>query len=359
MTLSVRALDQADVLTFLSSELRCRGALPALRTALIADHVRTLIWAPNLRANEDSVAQPVHTSRIFAALGRNTRFLFSPISESSSNAATQAAEFEFVRNRLALCGDIFHIGNGDWIPGPLRLVRPSESQAVVVVGGAPTSVLQRILNGQIRSIGPARFWMNPQGSLAAYPVESAEDWIGTVEPLATWTEKTLTWAASQLEKQADIEDDSLEIYAPDILRGRRRLGVWVEAKDFQEPSPTMRLFRPKMPPEMSYDRPDYLGVFSRRSGMTQLTRAVRISRDTAYRLRFGLDQKLGTPRTMNLRRVADSHSLDLKFALPNPEAKVLGLAWQEAERDLLFFDDFALPVLKDVVSLLGIRLLHT
>lgn len=361
MSLSVRELDRTDVLALLSSEFGCPMLLPAVRAALIADHIRSLLWAPLLRARSEYPAEPLHTDRMFAALERNTRFLFSATSDVSSRATIQRDEFAFVCKQLQRCGEIFHLGDGYWIPGPLRLVRGGGAPAVIILGGAPTSALSPLLNGHPRSVGPARYFACPRATITAYPEESPKDWIGMVEPLASWTEKILSWATSKLKEQAGIEDESLEVYAPDVLRIRRRSGAWVEAKEFQEASPTLRLFRPKMPSGRTYDRPDYLGIFSHRSGVAQVLRAARIPKDTAYRLRFGFDQKLGTPRKINLRRAVNAYCLDLKFGLPEPEVRVLGLGWRDlaTEPHLLFFDELALPVLEEVVNMLGVGLVRS
>lgn len=358
MSLSVRALDHHQARAFLASQLRCWSPLPALRTALIADHIRTLVWAPSFRAREVD-PQPVHTSRIFAALDRNVRFLSSQGFGLGNAAVTQHSEYEFVRDQLEHCGDIFHIGNGYWIPGPVRVVRAAASQIAIVIGGAPTRVLQQAFNMQFHSIGAARYVSGGSSARDVYPEETIADWLGITEPLAAWTEKTLSWAARQLQPQAEIEDDSIEIYAPDVYRTHRRPGFWMEAKEFHEPAPTLRLFRPKTAARWAFDRPEYLGVFTSRPGGAQLARSVRIPRDAAYRLQFGFDQKLATARTISLRRVGDAYGLDLKFALPEPETRVLGLAWRDAVQDSeRFFDDFALPALNDVAATLGIRVLQ-
>ncbi|HEV2561718.1 MAG TPA: hypothetical protein VGT78_06220 [Rhizomicrobium sp.] len=357
MSLTVCPLDAPEAQALLAGELRCRGPLPALYAAIVADHIRTLVWAPYLRTGEID-RQPVHTTRIFAALDRNLRFL--PLDNISSAMVARHSTYEFVRDQIEHCGDIVHLGNGYWIPGPVRLVRASAAQIVLIVGGLPTGTLKQMFKWPIYSIGPARYFVGAEGADTAFAEESVANWLGVSEPLATWTERTLAWAAAQLLPQADIEDDTLEIYAPDVFRIRRRPGFWLEAKEFQEPAPTLRLFRPRTAARWSFDRPDYLGLFNSRGGGAQLAHAVQISRDMAYRLRFGFDQSYATPRTINLQRVGNAHRFELKFDLPAPEARVLGVSWGDAsDNSDRYIDDFALPLLKDVAAMLGIRVLQT
>ncbi|MGF1628542.1 MAG: hypothetical protein ACFCUT_03660 [Kiloniellaceae bacterium] len=357
MSLSVRPLDHTQAEELLAVQLRCRGPIAALCTALIADHIRTLVCAPHLRS-AGADPRPVHTSRLFAALDRNARFPLPGWVDAG--AANHRSIYEFVRDQLERCGDIVSLGDGYWIPGPARLIRASAAQAAVVVGGLPTAVLRRALKGQIYSIGPARYVVREPGAEATFPEETVSDWLGAAEPLASWTERTLAWAATQLVAQAEITDESIEIYAPDVYRVYRRQGTWLNASEFREPAPMLRLFRPKMATLWAFDRPDYLGIFNCLPGAAQLVRAVQIPREMAHRLRFGFDQRLATPRTIGVRRVNDAYSFDLKFGLPEPERKVLGLTWRDANQDSTqYLDDFALPALNDVAAMLGIRMLKS
>ncbi|MBV9993559.1 MAG: hypothetical protein JOZ72_19975 [Alphaproteobacteria bacterium] len=356
MTLSVRTLERQELHAALADALCCRGPLPALHTAIVADHIRTLIWAPYLRT-ADNDRQPVHTSRIFAALDRNLRFLPA---ESADGVVAQHSTYEFVRDQLERCGDIVNLGSGYWIPGPLRLVRPDTAQAALIVTGLPTATLRQVFKSPIHSIGPARCLIGAEEASNVFAEERVGDWLGVSEPLPSWTEQTLAWAMTQLMPQADIEDDSLEIYAPDIFHARRRLGFWLEAKEFQESAPTLRLLRPKTAARWRFDRPDYLGIFHCRASGAQLTQAVQIPSDMAYRLRFGFDQRYGLPRTIALHRVGQAHKFELKFDLPAPEARILGLCWSDlGDNSDRYIDDLALPALKDVAAMLGIRILQS
>lgn len=357
MTLLVRPLDRSHAQTLLAAHLRCRASVAALHTALIADHIRSLVWAPYLRAAEAN-PQPVHTSRIYAALDRNMHFLLSE--EADAGRSDYHPAYEFVRNQLERCGDIVSVGEGYWIPGPVRLIRAAAAPAAIIIGGTPTAALERALKGKVHSIGPARYVASEPGTETAFPEETLLDWIGASEPLAAWTEQTLEWAAAQLVPQAEIDDDSIEIYAPDVYRSRRRPGFWMKASEFEEPTPTPRLFRPRTSAQWSFDRPDYLGVFNSLRGGARLVGSLQIPRDMAYRLRFGFDLKLITPRTISVRQVEDVYAFDLKFDLPAPEAKVLGLAWAKAgQESVLYVDRLGLSALKDVAAMLGIRVLQS
>jgi hypothetical protein len=264
------------------------------------------------------------------------------------------AGYQFVCEQLERCGDVAHIGNGYWIPGPVRVVVAAGSPVAMVVGGAPTSAFDWRSKVPIHSIGPGRYLAH--GSPGSIPQESVGDWLGIREPLASWTETLLSWAATQLQPQAEIPDDTIEIYAPDLFRGRRSPGFWMRANDFREAAPILRLFRPRAGLQWTFARPEYLGIFKSEIGGARLARSVRIPREAAYRLQFGFDQRLGIRRTLHARQTKGAHRLELPFALPSPEKRVLGLAWHEPGDDAYFLDELALPALNEVLAALGIAL---
>lgn len=351
MSLAVRVLDHASALQHLAEQLHCHASPAALRTAIVAEHIRTLVLAPFTATPRE---HPIHTGRLVGALNRNTRFLSA--SADDFDALQQA--FDFVREQLVLCGDIAHAGSGYWIPCPMRALRV-DSDHVYLFGGVPLPSWSRHVRAPIAAIGPSRYVQISE--LANWPTLTLAQWLEHEEPLAAWTEGTLTSGTADLVPQAEIEDDSLEIYAPDMYRLLQRPGFWASAREFREATSSLRLFRPKIAPQWAFDRPDYLGVFRPGPQGAQLVKAVRIAHNVARRLQFGLDLRYQTPRTVVLRRIGDCYRLEVKFPpFPEPEARVLGLGWREPDApDALFFSASALPVLRGVAELLGMRLYHT
>lgn len=350
MSLSVRVLDHTAALRHLAEELYSPPASAALRTAIIAEHIRTLVSAPFGGMPRQ---RPIHTARLIGALNRNARFLAA----STDDFDQLEKAFDFVREQLVLCGDIAHVGNGYWIPCPIRMLRIGHDHAYLL-GGAPLQSLSRHVHASIVAVGPLRYVQTSE--MTDLPTLTLAQWLEHDEPLAAWTECMLTRAADELVPQADIEDDTLEIYAPDLYRMRQRSGFWAPAREFHEAAPSLRLFRPKTTPQWTFDRPDYLGVFRKGSQGARLLKAVRIAHDVARRLQFGLDLRYQTSRTLTLRHVGDCYRLDVKFPpFPKSESRVLGLGWREPKiPDALFFAPSALPVLHGVAELLGMRLYH-
>lgn len=350
MSLSVRVLDHDSTLRHLAEEVHGSPSSAALRTALIAEHIRTLVSAPFGAMPRE---HPIHTARLIGALNRNVRFLAANADEFDDLAEA----FTFVRQQLEVCGDIAHAGNGYWIPCPMRALR-IDPDHVYLFGGAPLSSWTRHVPASIAAIGPSRYVQAPE--MTNLSTLTLPEWLEHDESLTAWTERSLTRATGELVQQADIEDDSLEIYAPDLYRTLQRPGFWAPARDFHEATPSLRLFRPKTTPQWAFDRPDYLGVFRKGSQGAQLLKAVRIAHDVARRLQFGLDLRYQTLRTLMLRHVGHCYCLDVKFPpFPEPESRVLGLGWREPKLpDTLFFAPSALPVLRGVTELLGMRLYH-
>lgn len=352
MTLAVRDLDDHTLMAHLAQRLNCHDARAAVRTALIAEHIRMLVWAPFVA---DPPAQPIHTARLLGALARNVRFLAA--AADLENLSGLHDLFAFVRDQLVRCGDIHHAGDGNWLPCPVRLVRVSR-ELIYVFGGAPLHALSRHIHVPIVTSGTSRHLQTPDAGLL--PVDALDTWLEQQEPLPTWTEQILAWAATELLPQADIEDDSLEIYAPDLHRALKRSGFWIGVREFREVSPTLRLFRPKVAQQWTFNRPDYVGVFAPGPHGAQLVKAVRIPHNMARRLQFGFDLKYRTPRRVVLRRLGHVYRLDTTYPpFPDPEARVLGLGWCEpGQADALFFAASALAVLRGVTDRLGMQLYH-
>lgn len=350
MSLSVRVLDHAAALRHLAEELHGPSSSAGLRTAIVAEHIRTLVSAPFAAMPRE---HPIHTARLIGALNRNVRFLAANADEFDDLEEA----FTFVRDQLAVCGDIAHAGNGYWIPCPMRVLRIDPNH-VYLFGGAPLPSWARHVPASIAAMGPSRYVQAP--GLTNLPTLTLAQWLEHDEPLAVWTERTLTRAAVELVPQADIEDDTLEIYAPDLYRTLQRSGFWAPAREFHEAAPSLRLFRPKTTPQWTFDRPDYLGVFHKGRQGAQLLKAVRIEHDVARRLQFGLDLRYRTARTLILRRAGECYRLEVKFPpFPEPESRVLGMGWREPKiPDALLFAPSALPVLRGVVELLRMRLYH-
>jgi hypothetical protein len=350
MSLAVRALNESSVLEHLAKQLDCHASPAALHAAIIAEHIRTLVLAPFTVTPRE---HPIHTSRLIGALSRNTRFLAARADSFDDLQQT----FTFVREQLVLCGDIAHIGNGYWIPCPMRAVRVAADH-VYLFGGVPLPNLMRDVRLPVAAIGPSRYVRTTDP--VNCPTLTLAQWVEHEVPLAAWAEHTLTCATGDLTPQADIEDDSLEIYAPDMYRALQRAGFWAPAREFREATPSLRLFRPRVAAQWVFDRPDYVGLFRQGSEGAQLVKAVRIGHDAARRLQFGLDNIYRTPRTLVLRRIGDVYRLEVKFPpFPEPESRVLGLGWREPDApEALFFAASALPALHGVIELLGMRLYH-
>lgn len=269
------------------------------------------------------------------------------------NAPDRRAEFHFVINQLAECGDIASVGNGYWIPGPVRAIHLPASNDAFVVGGLPTPELEQLLNTHVASIGTARY---VSADDINFPKGQLDQWLGDSEPLPLWTERTLRWAEQQFQSQAEIEDDSLEIYAPDIYRARKQIGFWMTANTFSESRPSIRLCRPKSGGKYKTDRPNYLGVFKLHSRGARLVQATQITRDMAIRLQFGMDQKYNTSREIQIEEADNAYGVDLKFRLPDPERRTLALSWRSFTGSRRFFPRVAFPGLEHAARRLGMRL---
>jgi hypothetical protein len=131
-----------------------------------------------------------------------------------------------------------------------------------------------------------------------------------------------------MSRPEEFSADQLENYAPDLLREQRRLGGWISATEVSRAPSGTRLCRPLPAYARTYDRPHYLGTFSFKAGGLVLRQSVRTEFEVAQRLPFGFDEMLKTPRETPVTLHSSFLTLDLRYALPLPERRILSLGWQ-------------------------------
>ena len=261
----------------------------------------------------------------------------------------------------AIAGDIADLGGGYWLAAPLRLVSMSSGEAVLVLGCAPRSVVASIFAAKVFCTGVARFIVAPNFHIRAVTdvLQSVDCWLGPAEPLQTWTDKVIAEHQRRFSTPQELSVDSLEIYAPDVYQAESRVGRWIAAAQASRPMTRPRLCRPLAQYTRAFDRPYYLGDFGYRDGALVLRRSVQIDYKLTGRLRFGFDQMLDTRRSAVLTEDTELCSLQLRYDLPKPEARLMSLGWlsSEAPHSKVFqFHNALRPLLVDVLARLSIVL---
>jgi hypothetical protein len=327
MTLALTALTEEDVWRELAERFASPPDREALLRALISEHMRALVFAGAIRSAEFEIPQRAHTTRLTASARRN----LAPLSSDVLSLADGEDVASLTLAAMAELGDVVNIGGGLWLAAPLRFIASSNTEDLILVGGIPRESVESDTGCPLSLAGASRFILSPDAgnrkSLAA-SVQPIDAWLGPVEPIAAWTESVLAAHRQRLSAPEEISADQLEIYAPDIARQQRGSGFWLPISRIARALPGPRLCRPLQAFARAWARPHYLGLFDYKGGALVLRQSALVEYDISRRLQFGFDQLLSTSRNVPVAVAAKTCTLDLRFGLPTPEARVLSLGWQ-------------------------------
>jgi hypothetical protein len=357
--LAVTKMTVDDACRNLGARLRCPDDREALQRAVIAEHIRTLVFASSTREHETGELQRMHTTRFTATVRKHLHFLWPDVGRRSGGDDI----IDQTLNSMAELGDVGTTGGGFWLAAPLRLVDCPDAEWLTVVGGAPREAVLAVTGSDLLSAAASRFI--PRNSVADRPetsqlVQSADTWLGTVESLSAWTDSILQTYQPRMSRPEEFSADQLEIYAPDLLREQRRLGGWIPATQVSHALSGTRLCRPLPAYARTYDRPHYLGIFSFKARALVLRQSTRIEFEVSQRFPFGFDEMLQTPRLAPVMLHTNFLTLDLRYALPPPECRILSLGWQyrpvrPETRHHWMFHRAALPFILHAFRRLGIN----
>jgi hypothetical protein len=359
MTLALSALTEHDVWRNLAQRFRGPPDREALLGALITEHIRALVFASAVRETEFGVGQRAHTKHLIASVRRNIASLSSDVVSSPEGDDVVSLTL----TTMAELGDAGNIGGGFWLAAPLRFISSSETDDLLVVGGIPREPVERATGCPLILAGVSRFILSSDVRNRAFLAPSLQPidaWLGPVEPIASWTEDVLIAHRARFSAPEEVGADQLEIYAPDIARQQRSSGPWLPAYHIARALPGPRLCRPLQAFARAWARPHYLALFDYKGGALTLRQTALVEYDISRRLQFGFDQLLQTPRTVTVAVAGETCTLDLRFGLPTPEARILSLGWQRwpirpQTRHLRTFHAAAVPFVGHALRRLGIN----
>lgn len=182
-----------------------------------AESARCALWALSREGTT-----PVYISRWLSLTGRIARPAFSStLGEEESDSVLRGVVAD-----LESLGDVASVGNGYWVPAPIRVValhneEEGKNQSWLLIGSVPTSRFPEEARLGLEHRGAARFWcedptkwQEAMGCCLARQNEAAwrSDPTGDVEQLRAWTQRILNTSLSPL---GDYEAE-FEAYAPGV-----------------------------------------------------------------------------------------------------------------------------------------------
>jgi hypothetical protein len=326
--ISIQKRQPKEVIDLLALELACDAGSDALQRAMVADHIRGLVYGSWIQQRRVPSARPIHTTRLLTSARRVQSFVWP---QDGWEHETEGDLSRQVLNSLEAAGDIVSTGGGHWVPGPLLLVELDETENVMVLGGFPGGIVQQRLGVAVKSAACFRradrksLLTNPSNKEILHPIDR---WFGHTDPLKEWTLAVLKQYEVRLSGEMGLPVDQFEIYAPEILRDQRKAGRWMPAAQVVTPLEGLRLCRPV---GNTFGAIHFLGTFHFKDGSLVLARSTPIAAELTRRLRFGLDSLLKTPRPVSIPLDTKSFSFDNSIALPEVETRVLSLAWRNLQ----------------------------
>jgi hypothetical protein len=325
--------------------------------AVASEYLRAMIFGTRLSGEDPNEAGTIHVTRLLTSARRAIDLVWP--ARYGGSVPTQADICSAMLERLGTLGDAHHLGQGQWMATPLRIVMADNSPSCLLIGTAPMPAVRKHLGTEPACAGAARFvgervLDKPGNRDIALTLDA---WLGRDLPLMEWTALVLDTHESMMAATQGVATEQLEIYAPDVLRSQRRSGRWIPAGEVNRALDGVRLCQPQMRFARSYDVPQYLAHFEFKNGALALRRSAPIRRDLTLRLRFGLDVMLKAPRNVSLVHTGATFRIDRPLSLPEPEQRIYSLGWDEpapeAPKRLAFYRD-ALPILMQALSRLSI-----
>lgn len=203
--------DKNGQISLLLSSLRLPNYLEPVmeQEAIISEYLRDCIYKLALSGgNGDEENKAVHTRKIGHVLNQqlgaiwpqdNRQQLGSLNKKEIDETPLSTYSIRYKLNNLQLLGDIAHIGNGFWLPTPLRLVQLPNQEDVAIIGGGSTKYAQGLLKQAILQGGLGRLIKEDAISKRLREKselwQSYEQWIGwSPRNLRAWTEEQLNRA---------------------------------------------------------------------------------------------------------------------------------------------------------------------
>ena len=336
--MEVTRLSAAEVAQKLSREwgLRTRDlAGEAPPDALIADYIRAILSG---HAGLDRQrADPVYVTTILNRVNDQLSALWpgtsgEPTGKGDAEHATDPARR--VLEAMENLRDCEHVGNGYWLPAPVRLVELS-SETALVVGGQPTWQIEDQLGCEIQRRGVTRTVLRDDllGDWAAddRKWQALSSWEGSPPPdLLQWLKGERRRAEDDLMRSSAELDDFDVYWPPDATRAEAQWFRWI---------PSTRLSRAPDDLVLCRARGGYFGqrrcwwgaLTHGRTGPTLREEAV-VEPLKVRRLQYGLDAEYGNPTSVVVDRAQESLVVTLRSAVP-PEERRLFTALGRDESD--------------------------
>jgi len=326
------------------------GATPT-SNQIIAEYLR---HALHTLSHSSTTVQPVFVTKLINQVKRQ----LSPLGQGFQKTDSDDP-IRHVLDQLEQVGDVAELGNGYWLPAPLRLVRLLNGQ-ILLIGGIDTKSLQTRFGKNIQPIG---FIRRLQSKDTTHFVQEGihwqgfENWVGEAEAdICTWTRNLLDEACKRLKpSSSDLTD--FEVYMPRLCKNNLQYYRWIPAQKLAFAPKDIVLCRFKQT-FVTY----YLGMLTGEKPV-RLHRETRLEQDIEIRkLLYGLDALYQCPTNAKFEQLNEKQGkLIFRSWLPATQRRLLLALGHEVRSRLPLIYEFSINFKGEIfkhVQNLGISIIE-
>lgn len=305
---------------------------------------RSLCWLAS--GGRTGLEEPVYVSAVM----NHVREQLSPVwptlcrsrnkrpsqSEQQREGDTQPDPIRRVLQALSDLREAEHVGDGYWLPTPVRLVDLPSADTVLVIGGLDTAELRKVFNAGVQVAWIARTLkravIEPAHSQDRTLWQTLADYLGDPpESLNDWTTAFLNSAATQLKPSAS-DYARFEVYSPKTQGGRPQYFRWVGTDRLSKLPAGIVLCRATEGYQFG-PRRYWLGTITEYRGEARAERESPVDPKDITRLQYGFDLLEKCPTRVLVRQRGEDVLLQFESFLPPEERRLLiALGKEESER---------------------------
>ncbi|KHD10260.1 hypothetical protein PN36_08275 [Candidatus Thiomargarita nelsonii] len=203
-----------------------------LMDQLIAEYLRHALYT---LTHGSTTVQPVFVTK----LTNQVRCQLTPLWPDIFQNANADDPIRRVLEQLKQVGDVAELGDGYWLPTPLRLVRLLNNRQILLIGGVDTKSLITRFGDIVQPMGFVRR-IKPSADIkhlinAGIDWQHFEDWVGETEKadIGIWTRNLLDEARKRLKPSgSDLTD--FEVYMPCLSQTNLQYYRWISVQKLKK-----------------------------------------------------------------------------------------------------------------------------